>query len=117
VWPELTVYTRPSMVGKFELTCAFDRTFQSVIRRLSRQIAAPPFRIGKTGELRRDLFQDIPELSFVYLNADEYEDACWRVVITTMVAHHVAGATERNHRGKEGNPKTTDRVNATGCSW
>ncbi len=34
----------------------------------------------ETGELRKDLFKTIPELSFVYLNAKEYDDARWRVV-------------------------------------
>ena len=33
----------------------------------------------KTGSIRKDAFKDIPELSFVYLNAKEYEDPQWRV--------------------------------------
>jgi hypothetical protein len=32
-----------------------------------------------TGELRRDVFQDIPELSFAYLIADAAEDDRWQV--------------------------------------
>jgi hypothetical protein len=34
----------------------------------------------KTGSIQKDAFKDIPELSFVYLNAKEYEDPKWRVV-------------------------------------
>jgi len=34
----------------------------------------------KTGSIRKDVFKDMPELSFVYLNAKEYEDPNWRVV-------------------------------------
>jgi hypothetical protein len=34
----------------------------------------------KTGKIRKDIFKDIPELSFVYLNAQEYDDAKWRVI-------------------------------------
>jgi hypothetical protein len=34
----------------------------------------------ETGQIGKDYFQDIPEVYFVYLNANEYEDAKWRVV-------------------------------------
>lgn len=34
---------------------------------------------GETGLIRRDVFQEIPELSSVYLHEEEYEDAKWRV--------------------------------------
>ncbi len=34
----------------------------------------------KTGSIPKDVFKDTPELSFVYLNAKEYEDPKWRVV-------------------------------------
>ncbi len=34
----------------------------------------------KTGQIGRDYFKQIPELSFVYLNNQEYEKAKWRVV-------------------------------------
>jgi len=34
----------------------------------------------KTGEIIKDLYQSIPELSFVYLNNEEYENPEWRVV-------------------------------------
>ena len=33
----------------------------------------------ETGEIRKVFFQEIPELSSVYLNAKEYKDAKWRV--------------------------------------
>jgi hypothetical protein len=34
----------------------------------------------KTGGIRKDIFKEIPELSFVDLNAEEYDDAKWRVM-------------------------------------
>jgi hypothetical protein len=34
----------------------------------------------KTGAMSKDVFKGIPELSFVYLNAKEYEDPKWQVV-------------------------------------
>ncbi|NUO08688.1 MAG: hypothetical protein HUU08_08430 [Candidatus Brocadia sp.] len=34
----------------------------------------------KTGKIRKEIFKHIPELSFVYLNAEEYDDAKWRVM-------------------------------------
>lgn len=33
-----------------------------------------------TGEVGRDFYKAIPELSFVYLNTQEYDDARWRIV-------------------------------------
>lgn len=33
-----------------------------------------------TGEINRDEFRNIPEVSFVYLNARSYDDAKWRVI-------------------------------------
>ena len=34
----------------------------------------------KAGEIIKDLYQSIPEISFVYLNNEEYENPEWRVV-------------------------------------
>lgn len=34
----------------------------------------------RTGLIHRDVFKNIPELSFVYLNTEEYEDPKWRIV-------------------------------------
>lgn len=34
----------------------------------------------RTGTISKEIAKQIPELSSVYLNANEYEDACWRVV-------------------------------------
>lgn len=34
----------------------------------------------KTGAVSRNLFGDIPEVSFVYLNSNEYEDPKWQVI-------------------------------------
>lgn len=67
---------------KCELTLGFDKAIPIRDRhRLAKKVAALAARVEgrKTGELGRDDFRDIPELSFAYLNADEYEDAHWRV--------------------------------------
>src|SRR4030065_807985 len=66
-----------------ELSVSFDKL--SPIRdkrKLTKKIAAAAKNNGglKTGEIRKDFFKDIPELSFVYLNAKEYEDPKWRGV-------------------------------------
>jgi len=34
----------------------------------------------ETGEVNRNLFKDIPEVSFIYLNSKEYEDPKWQVI-------------------------------------
>jgi hypothetical protein len=34
----------------------------------------------KTGKIKPDFFKEVPELSFAYLNAEEYKDAEWRVI-------------------------------------
>ena len=34
----------------------------------------------KSGQISKDTFNDIPELLFVYINAEEYQDPEWRVV-------------------------------------
>ncbi len=66
-----------------ELSFSFDKL--SPIRdkrKLTKEIAAVAKNIDglKTGEIRKDSFKNIPELSLVYLNAKEYEDPKWRVV-------------------------------------
>ena len=68
---------------RIELSLSFDKA--SPIRhqgKLANRIAAVAKNIDglKTGAIRKDVFKDIPELSFVYLNAKEYEDPTWRVV-------------------------------------
>lgn len=71
--------------GKFELSMAFDRRVPIRDRSaVAAQIAELPARIDleQTGELYRDIFRHIPELSYVYLNAREYDDARWRVIHT-----------------------------------
>ena len=35
---------------------------------------------NQTGQVRKDVFKGVPELSFVYLNEREYSDARWRVI-------------------------------------
>jgi hypothetical protein len=72
--------------GKFELTFGFDRgvpirdpdNLAGKIAEMAAQMAAQVQSVG-TGELSRDVFQHIPELSFVYLNATEYDDVRWRI--------------------------------------
>jgi len=68
--------------GKFELTFGFDRAVpirdQNSLAGKIVAMAAQVQSLG-TGKLRRDVFQHIPELSFAYLNATEYDDARWRI--------------------------------------
>lgn len=68
---------------RIELSFSFDKL--SPIRdkrKLTKKIAAVAKNIDglKTGAIRKDVFKGMPELSFVYLNAKEYEDPKWRVV-------------------------------------
>jgi hypothetical protein len=68
--------------GRFELTFAFDRAVPILDQDgLAEKLASMGVQIQvlETGVLPRDVFQHIPELSFAYLNATEYEDARWRI--------------------------------------
>lgn len=65
------------------LSFSFDKA--SPIRdqgKLTKRIAAVAKNIDglETGSISKNVFKDLPELSFVYLNAKEYEDPKWRVV-------------------------------------
>jgi hypothetical protein len=71
--------------GKFELTFGFDRAMPiRDANELARKIAdlAVSVQSASTGQLGRDVFQHIPELSFAYLNATEYGDARWQLAQT-----------------------------------
>jgi hypothetical protein len=67
----------------FEITFGFDKanpirnpkTFIANIVQLAKSIEG-----NETGQVRKDVFKAIPELSFVYMNTREYTDARWRVV-------------------------------------
>lgn len=66
-----------------EISISFNKA--SPIRdqgKLAKKIAAVAKTIDarKTGEISKDILKDIPELSFAFLNAKEYEDPKWRVV-------------------------------------
>lgn len=68
---------------RIKLSFSFDK--MAPIRdqgKLVNKIAAVAKNIDglKTGSILKDVFKDIPELSFVYLNAKEYEDPKWGVV-------------------------------------
>jgi len=68
---------------RIELSFSFDKA--SPIQdqgKLIRKISAVAKNIDelKTGTISKYVFKHIPELSFVYLNAKEYEDPKWRVV-------------------------------------
>jgi hypothetical protein len=67
---------------KIEISFGFDEA--NPIReqkKLVRKLVDLAKQIGKreTGKIRKDLFKAVPELSFAYLNAEEYKDAEWRV--------------------------------------
>jgi len=51
------------------------RTLAKIIAELAMDVD----RSG-TGEIGKDIFKEIPEISFVFLNATKYEEARWRVV-------------------------------------
>jgi hypothetical protein len=66
-----------------ELSFSFDKVVPIQNKwKLANKIAAVAKNIDrlKTGSIRKDVFKDIPELSFVYLNAKKYKDPKWRVV-------------------------------------
>lgn len=68
---------------KIEITFGFDKANPITDHKtLTKKIAslARHIETWKTGTIRKDVFKGMPELSFVYLNAKEYEDARWRVV-------------------------------------
>jgi hypothetical protein len=55
-------------------------------RKLARAIAnlANKIKGQETGVVGREAYKDIPELSYVYLNAEEYDDPKWRLIRLTM---------------------------------
>jgi hypothetical protein len=68
--------------GKFELSFGFESAVPIRDQKsLAEKIASMAVQVQSlgTGSLRRDVFQHIPELSFAYLNATEYNDARWRI--------------------------------------
>jgi hypothetical protein len=67
---------------RFELTFTFDDRHPILNqRKLEKGMVALAKRAEtcRTGQLRRDLFEDLPELSFVYLNAKEDDDPKWGI--------------------------------------
>jgi hypothetical protein len=68
---------------KIEITFGFDkanpiRDQKKLVRKLVE--LAKHIEKWETGEIIKDTFKTIQELSFVYLNTKEYEDARWKVV-------------------------------------
>ncbi len=68
---------------KIEISFGFDeanpiRDQRKLVRKLV--VLAKQIEKWETGKIRKDLFKAVPELSFVYLNAEEYKDAVWGVV-------------------------------------
>jgi hypothetical protein len=67
---------------RFELTFRFNEQHPILDRaKVSSALVTLARRAegNQTGQLRRDLFEAVPELTSVWLNAKEYEDARWRV--------------------------------------
>jgi hypothetical protein len=69
---------------KFELTISFrpDRPITSARRKiLPKELAALAATLSNvgTGPLRADLFEGMPEVSYIYLNSKEYADTKWSV--------------------------------------
>lgn len=66
---------------RFELTFGFkDGAPITDVRRVAQQLCdlAKGLQYATSGPLPPDAFGTIPELSFVYLNAKEFDDATWR---------------------------------------
>lgn len=68
---------------KIELSLGFDKNYpirdknkliQKIIE-LARKINGT-----KTGQIRRDIYPGIPEISFVYLSSKEFKDTKWKVI-------------------------------------
>ena len=73
---------------KFEISFGFDksnpiRNQKSLIDQLVH--LATQIQDCQTGRIRRDYFKQIPELSFVYFNNQEYENTKWRSVQVHVV--------------------------------
>jgi hypothetical protein len=69
---------------KFELTVSFrpDHPVTSARRKsLPKELAALAATLSAAGSgpLNADLFEEMPEVSYIYLNSREYEDAKWSV--------------------------------------
>ncbi|HBR22719.1 MAG TPA: hypothetical protein DD713_09250 [Nitrospiraceae bacterium] len=67
---------------KIELTIGFDkanpiRNKKDLVQKLVD--LAEQIKEYKTGQIRKHFFHSIPEISYVYLNAEEYADPKWRV--------------------------------------
>lgn len=68
---------------RFEISFGFDqsnpiRDMKTLIDKIVELVTQ--IQNSKTGQVRRDHFKHIPELSFVYLNNKEYEHTRWRLV-------------------------------------
>jgi hypothetical protein len=68
---------------KFEISFGFDKSYpiqdqKSLIDKIIH--LATQIQNCDTGKIGRDYFKQIPELSSVYLNNQEYEDTKWRIV-------------------------------------
>lgn len=68
---------------KIELTLGFDkanpiRDIKNIVQKLV--ALAEQIKEYKTGQIGRQYFKNISELSFVYLNAKEYVDPKWKIV-------------------------------------
>lgn len=68
---------------KIELTVGFDKTNpirakKDIVQKLV--ALAEQLKENKTGQMGRQFFKNIPEISFVYLNTKEYADPKWRIV-------------------------------------
>lgn len=68
---------------KFEISFGFDKSYP--IRNQDALIdqlidLATKIENIQTGQIRKELFKQIPEISFVYMNNKEYKDTKWRIV-------------------------------------
>jgi hypothetical protein len=101
----------------FEITFGFDkanpiRSQKSLIPKIVQ--LAKSIEGNQTGEVKKEIFKAVPELSFVYLNTREYVDARWRVVQVCNVPVMSRDQLVEIVRNKE---KRTDQYEKCDAYW
>ncbi|UZJ40453.1 hypothetical protein OO006_08770 [Prosthecochloris sp. SCSIO W1101] len=99
----------------FELSFDFDKSCpisnkKNLVNRLIE--LATQIQNHKTGVIGKDLFKEIPELSFVYLNNQEYEDTKWRVVQSHRASMLSMNRLVEIIKDKEQHPQNYEKCDA-----
>ena len=100
---------------KFEISFGFDKScpIQDQDKLVEQLIhLAAQIQNRCTGQIERDSFKQIPELSFVYLNNQEYEYTKWRIVQIHDVPMLAMGRLVDIVKGKEQRSKKYEKCDA-----